>query len=94
MICNAFLSLNFITKSIYLDRSQLFDFPQIGGNKQEEECESLSQHDRAPPPFLGHEVRNASTSYLLIGALQEADLRRVTDKLQTSHHLDISVGYL
>jgi hypothetical protein len=57
----------------------LFDFPQIGVNKQEE-CESLSQHDRAPPPFFGHEVQNASTSDILIGALQEADLCRVPEK--------------
>ena len=86
MIYEVFSSLSIITKSIYLERSQLFDFPQIGGNKQEAECESLSQHDRAPPPFFGHEVRNASTSGLLIGALQEAELCRVPDKFQTSHH--------
>jgi hypothetical protein len=70
--------------------SQLFDLPQIGGNKQEEECESSSQL----PPFFGHEVRNASTSDLLIGSLLEADLCRVPEQIPDLSPLDISVGYL
>jgi hypothetical protein len=40
MTIKGFSSLNSITKNVHLDMSQLFHLPQIGGNKQEEECES------------------------------------------------------